>query len=184
MQSLISFLSSETGLAACFSAIATTLTTIGAPLLRGKVNLIWFSPNSTRFALSNPSSPQQPIQIDAGQIVIQNRGRKSAEEVQVVSAPGITPAGYVIIPSVVHKTSAGPNGEWIVEIPFVAPSEAITIQILNGPLINSVRSKGGFGKYVPVVHQRLYPRWMQLVSVSLTVIGILSLFYLLGVIIF
>ena len=56
----------------------------------------------------------------------------------------------------------------------------ITLQVLNGPNIDSVRSEDGAAKAVPVTHQRLFPKWMQFVLASILLFGLLSFFYMIG----
>jgi hypothetical protein len=70
---------------------------------RGNWNEVWDS-----FDTANPF-----IFINSGQIFVQNEGRRSATDVQVTSMPGMPPAGYSIVPSIVHSVENGPQGEWI-----------------------------------------------------------------------
>ena len=176
-------LTSEIWLAAWFSAAATILSVLVAHWLRGRVNLITFSPNSTYFKLEPPENSSDAIHIRSGQIMVQNLGRQAARDVQITSVPGLPPAGYVLIPSIVHTTRSGANNEWIVEIPFIAPKELITLQVLNGPIIDSVRSSGGVARAVPVTHQRLFPRWAQFIFSALMLFGVASFFFLIASII-
>ncbi len=180
MGSLAAFFASDAGFAAAFSAVATLAATILGQAIRGRVRLIWFSPNSTHFTLHSNDAGVQPVHINSGQIIVQNLGRQAAEGVQITSIPGAPPAGYVLIPSLVHETRSGPRGEWIVEIPFISPGEVVTLQVLNGPPIDSVRSAGGSGRLVPVIHQRLYPRWLQASAGGLMFAGVVAIFFALG----
>lgn len=183
MENLVHFFSTDAGFAAAFSAVATIIATFIGQALRGRVRLIWFSPNSTRFQLRAKESPDQITYVNSGQIIVQNSGRQSATNVQITSSPGGAPAGYVLIPSIVHQTHVGPGGEWIVQIPFISSGEVITLQILNGPPIESVRCSQSMGKLVPVSHQRLYPKPFQLTIAFLMLTGIASIFYSIGYII-
>lgn len=177
---MLTFFQSDIGFAAVFSAVATILAVLLSHWLRGRVNLITFSPNSTYFQLHPQQEGAAAVHIRSGQIMVQNLGRQSAKNVRITSVPGPPPAGYVIVPSIVHSTRVGPNNEWIVEIPFVAPKEMITLQVLNGPNIDSVRSEDGAAKAVPVTHQRLFPKWTQFVLASILLFGLLSFFYMIG----
>jgi hypothetical protein len=112
--------------------------------------------------------------------MIQNLGRRSANNVQVVASGGIAPAGYTVVPAIGHSAGMDDNGQWVMEIPFVAPREVITIQILNGPNIDSVRCDEGFAKVVPVIHQRQFPTWFNMLVGVLMLWGLLSLFYVMG----
>jgi hypothetical protein len=175
-----SFLATDAGFAASFSAVSTILAVYLGHLLRGRVNLITFSPNTTFFQLKSEDPKVPTVHVRAGQVVVQNLGRRSAKNVQVTSVPGVPPAGYVVLPSIVHSTRLGPNNEWILEIPFVAPKEVVTIQILNGPNIDSVRCEEGAARIVPVIHQRLFPTWVQALVVFLMLSGLVGIFYLVG----
>jgi len=161
-----------------FSAVATIASVLIAHWLRGKVNLITYSPNTTSFQLKASDTSVQPVTVRSGQVMVQNLGRQSARNVQITSVPGGVPAGYVILPSIVHQSRLGDNNEWIVEIPFIAPKETITLQILNGPNIDSVRSEDGAARVVPVTHQRMFPKWVGVVVVVMMLWGTLSFFYL------
>jgi hypothetical protein len=59
-----------------------------------------------------------------------------------------------------HVIRHGARGEWLVEFPYVGPGETITVQILNGPNIDSVRAAEGPAKVVAVIHQRVFPKWL------------------------
>ena len=145
--------------------------------LSGKPRLIVFSPNSAAFQL-NPTQKGSPaITIRASQVMVQNNGRKSASNVQFVAEPGIQPWQYNVFPAVDHRVRTGARGEWILELDFLGPGENVTVQILNGPQIASVRAKEGPAKAVPVIHQRLYPKWFNVTVLTLTGIGSLTLIY-------
>ena len=60
---------------------------------------------------------------------------------------------------------------------FLGSGENVTVQILNGPLIASVRSKEGAAKAVPVIHQRLFPKWFDVTVLGLTAVGLITLVY-------
>lgn len=178
MTGFIDYISSQEGISALLSAGSTLIAGLGLHVIQGRPKIVWYSPNSTRFSLPNSQDPQQPILINAGQVMVQNLGRKSASDLQITSIPGHPPAGYVLLPNVVHQIETGPQGEWILKVPFINPTEVLTLQILNGPPIDSVRSKDCIAKYVPVVHQRLLPPWLQNMAGILAMIGIFSVFKL------
>lgn len=174
---MIDLIQSESLIAASLSVVAT----LGAVLIRhwltGKVNLISFSPDSTFFEIGVEDVEHPILQVRSGQVMIQNLGRKAAEDVQIIAGARGIPAGYNIVPAVEHSSALTSKGQWLLEIPFIAPKELITIQILNGPNIESIRCRGGAASFVPVIHQRLYPKWLtNLVGVLMT-FGIFSLFY-------
>jgi hypothetical protein len=148
--------------------------------LTGKPRLIVFSPTSTAFQLQSQAGAP-PISVRAGQVVIQNNGRVSATDVQIVAEPGPLPSGYNIIPPIDHSVRTGSRGEWILELGFLGPGENVSVQILNGPQIASVRAREGPAKPVPVVHQRVFPRWVNATVLALTTIGVITVGYALFV---
>lgn len=163
-----------------WTILATALITLGATYLAywltGKPRLIAFSPASTGFELRSPQEGTQPIYIRAGQVVVQNVGRKSAKQVQLTAQPG-TPMGYNVLPNLDHTVRSGARGEWILEFPFLGPRETVTVQILNGPNIDTIRSIDGPAKIVPVIHQRLFPAWFNATALTLTTVGVITLCY-------
>jgi len=159
------------------TALATLTATYLAYWLVGKPRLIVFSPNSTAFELKPSQDGAPPIPIRAGQVVVQNGGRKSASSVQLTAQIGPPPWGYNIVPNVDHIIRTGARGEWMLEFPFLGPGEAVTVQILNGPQIDTVRSLEGPAKFVPVTHQRIFPAWFNRTVVFFTIAGIVAVFY-------
>lgn len=164
-----------------WTVLYTALITFGAAYLgywlTGKPRLIAFSPNSTGFQLRPTQEGGQPVSIKAGQIIVLNNGRLSATNVQFVAEPGPAPWGYNIIPAMDHKTRFGGRGEWILELDFLGPGENVTVQILNGPQIDSIRSREGPARAVPVIHQRLLPRWFNMTVLVLTLVGLITIGY-------
>jgi len=171
------WLISAEGTAAALSVLGTVIAVFVAQWLKGGVKLIVFTPNSTNFKIK-PADPAQPeFIVNSGQIVVQNEGRRSATDVQITSRPGLPPAGYVLIPSIVHTVEQGPQGEWILKVPFLGPKENLAVQLLNGPVIDSVRCAEGAAKYVNVMHQRIYPTWFNVTVVGLMIWGLSSALY-------
>jgi hypothetical protein len=162
---------------ALFTSFVTLSAVWFAYWLAGKPRLIVFSPDSTLFQLDPPQAGSPPMTIRAGQIFLQNSGRKSATEIQIVAEPGIQPWGYNIVPAVDHSVRTGSRGEWILELRFLGPGENVAIQVLNGPQIASVRAKEGAAKAVPVVHQRLFPKWFNRLAVFLMLTGLITMAY-------
>lgn len=145
--------------------------------LTGKPRLVVFSPNSTFFKLDPPDGDGQHLTVQAGQVVVQNNGRKSATRVQFVAEPNGVPWGYNVFPAIDHSVRLGARGEWILELGFLGPGEHVTVQILNGPQIASVRALEGAAKAVPVIHQRLFPRWVQISVAVLMLVGLVTVTY-------
>lgn len=160
-----------------WTALITFGATYSAYWLAGKPRLIAFSPSSTNFQLQPAQAGQQPIFIRAGQVTVQNSGRKSASRVQFTAQLGPEPMGYNIVPNVDHAVRQGTRGEWILELEYLGPGEVVTVQILNGPPIDTVRSQEGPAKVVPVVHQRVFPRWINVTALLLILVGLVTVGY-------
>lgn len=58
------------------------------------------------------------------------------------------------------------------EIPFLGAGETVTVQILNGANIGSIRSEDGPARIVPVMHQRVFPKWFNLTAAALMFVGL------------
>lgn len=158
------------------TSAATLLAAYWGYWLTGKPRLIVFSPNSSWFELRAQTEGQQPTQLKAGQVIVQNNGRKSASNVQLTAQLGIHPWAYSVMPNIDHITRTGSKGEWILEFPYLGPRETVTIQILNGPIIETIRSSEGPAKYVPVNYQRQFPTWFNLSALFFMLVGLISVF--------
>ena len=115
--------------------------------------------------------------------MVQNLGRLPAEDVEIVSEATGEPAGYNVMPAIDFSVGTTSSGRWLVKIPYIAPKEVVTLQILNGANIEQVRCKEGVAKIVPVVHQRVYPAWANLIAGALMIVGVFSIIYWLALLI-
>jgi hypothetical protein len=174
---VLEFIQSDTAVETAVSSLVTLAAIFIAYWLQGRARLIVFSPNSSFFILQPLAQNGQPLHINSGQVVLQNQGRQPAEEVEIIAGQGLPPAGYNIVPQVGHSTHIDPAGRWTVVLPFIAPKEVVTIQILNGPPIDNIRSKSCSVKYVPVMYQRIYPQWFNALATALFVVGVFSTSY-------
>jgi hypothetical protein len=145
--------------------------------LAGKPRLYVYSPNSTGFQLPPVGEGASPVAIRAGQVIVQNAGRKSATKVQIVAQPGWKPWGYTIVPNIDHEVRSGPQDQWMIEVAYLGPRETVTVQILNGPNIDTVRSMEGPAKVVDVIHQRVFPKWINAVVLALMLVGLVTVAY-------
>lgn len=174
---MLELVTTQSGQVALFSGAITLVAVAVRHWLQGSVRLIAFSPSSSLFQFA-PTGPDVPAQtIRSGQIMIQNLGRLPAEDVEIISEATGQPAGYNITPAINFEVGSTSSGRWLVRIPYIAPKEIVTLQILNGANIEQVRCKAGVAKFVPVVHQRLYPAWANVVAGALIIIGLFSIIY-------
>jgi len=63
------------------------------------------------------------------------------------------------------------------EIPYLGPGETVTVQILNGPNIDTVRALEGPAKVVDVIHQRVFPKWLNASVLVLMMVGFVTIAY-------
>ena len=174
---MLEFISSDSGSAALLSGVVTLLAVVIRHWLQGSVRLIAFSPNSSFFQFAPSGSNVSPLTIRSSQIMVQNLGRLPAEDVEIISEAAGKPAGYNIMPAIDFRVGATTSGRWLVKIPYIAPKEVMTLQILNGANIEQIRCKGGVAKFVPIIHQRLYPAWTSWLAGALITIGLFSIIY-------
>ncbi len=181
---VVEFFQSETGVAVSISSLVTLGVALLSHWLKGRVRLIAFSPDSSVFKFDPPAEGGHSVLINSGQVILQNQGRIAAEEVEVIAGPGQAPAGFNIVPRVGHSVYCDASGRWTLSFPFIAPKEAITIQLLNGPPIETIRCKGGAAKYVPVMYQRIFPAWFNVLALMMFFFGVFSTAYWLLILVF
>ncbi len=145
--------------------------------LTGKSRLIVFSPQSTNFVIPPMNENEQTLYFRAGQVIIQNSGRTSATNVQIYAENAFQPVGYSLVPNIDHEIKNGPEGQWMMEIPFLGPGETLNLQILNGPNIATIRSREGIAKLVDVFHQRVFPPWFNYLATALMLVGLITIAY-------
>ncbi len=171
---VLEFFGTPSGQAAILSSLVTLLAVFARHWLQGNVRLIAFSPNSSFFQFAPPTPEAPPFNIRSSQIMVQNLGRLPAEGVEIISEAIGEPAGYNVTPAIDFEVGSTNSGRWLVRIPYIAPKEIVTLQILNGANIEQVRCKGGVAKFVPVIHQRLYPAWANFIAGTLMIVGVFS----------
>lgn len=91
---------------------------------------------------------------------------------------------FVIFPDIQHRIETLPNGSREIVIPTLVPGEQIIVSYLYFPPLTfnqinaGIRSNEGFARPIPVLVQRVYPRWFNLLLIALTFIGLVTLLYL------
>lgn len=135
-----------------------------------KAKLVYWFPHNFLFNLSEPK-----VLLQTNSLTIQNIGRKSAEEIEIIHSH--EPDFFEIHPSVSYE-AVEKNGKHIVTIPFLGSKEFITLQILSYksvPQILTVRSKEGMAQQIPITIQRLFPVWVNYTAVFLMLLGVATL---------
>jgi len=122
-----------------------------------------------------------PINVNTHSVILSNTGRRSATNVRIHHR--VLPA-YNIWPTLVHHVEELEEGSSDIVIPTLVPDEQITISYLYFPPMTAfdinagIKCDQGFARTIPVLLQRVYPRWFNIISVILTLVGIISLLYL------
>ncbi len=156
---------------------------VGAAITKrveGKADLVSFWSHASAFTISNPGQP--PIVIHTHDVVIQNVGKKAANNVRVSHA--VLPDQFNVFPSMPYTVEQLPDGKKDIVIPKLVPGQLVVISYLYYPplLWNEVhagiRSDEGFARQQEMQLQRKYPTWINVVAAVAFLIGCLAVLYL------
>lgn len=154
--------------------IAVITTLIGRIVLsRGKLS----------WGVSHMHFYQMPRLDDGGsfpvrtqQIWFHNPGRNAIEDVEIVL--NWRPQHFEIWDPRLYAVMSLPDGRFAITVPTLAGSESFTLSIIDTfndiPRVVNVRFKGGLGRLIEMIPQRVYPRWTIFCLLALTLIGIVT----------
>jgi hypothetical protein len=131
------------------------------------------------FRTTPPSG--QPIDVHTHTVVLRNVGRRSATNVRLGHM--VLP-DFVIFPDIQHRVETLPNGSREIVIPTLVPGEQVIVSYLYFPPLTfnqinaGIRSNEGFARQIPVLMQRVYPKWFNVIMAALMLIGLVTLLYL------
>ena len=149
--------------------------------LEARPKIVYWQPHYAFFEVPNPK-----VILQTDQINIQNLGRKTAEEVEIIFKK--KPDFFQFTPPIAFGEEETPNREFIIRIPNMGAKEYVILHILSYatiPHVDSIRSKSGPGELIPFQVQRIYPRWFQLLTLSLIFVGFgFTLYWLIRAVIF
>lgn len=120
------------------------------------------------------------ITIFTHTVVLRNAGRRSATNVRVHHK---TLPDFNIWPSIVYHIDSLPDGTKDIVIPNLVPSEQITISYLYFPPLTvdrinaGIKYDQGFANQIPVLLQRQYPKWFNLLVAFIMLIGLIAIVY-------
>src|SRR5690349_4760593 len=155
---------------------------VGAAITKrveGKVDLVSYFGHSSAFTARPPGQP--PFVIHTHDVVIQNVGKKPANNVRVSHA--VLPDQFNVFPSVPYAVEQLPDGKKDIVIPKLVPGQLIVISYLYYPplLWNQVhagiRSDEGFARQQEMQLQRKMPTWLTVLAVAGFLIGCLTVLY-------
>lgn len=168
----------------------TAIATIAAPIIalfvgvwvnrrfEGRPVLISYFGHVAGFQVTPANGP--PFFVHTHQVVLRNAGRQSATNVRLHHA--VLP-NFIIWPTISHRVDVLPNGERDIVIPTLVPGEQITISYLYFPPITvgqvnaGIKCDQGFAHAIPVLLQRQYPRWVNVVAAALMLVGAVAIIY-------
>jgi hypothetical protein len=150
-----------------------------------KSKLVWWSPHN--FLFNVDVVPEQPkVSILTHAITIQNLGRKSAEVIEIIHR--FRPDHFKLQPAFDYEEDYTPDKEHIIRIQSLASKEFFSIEFLSYkslPELVYIRSKDGEAKFIKIQPQRVFPRWLQLLSLFFIFIGFgFSIFWIIKAIYF
>ena len=131
--------------------------------VEGKADLVSFFGHSSAFTVNQPGQP--PFVIHTHDVVIQNVGKKPANNVRVSHA--ILPDQFNVFPSVPYTVEQLPDGKKDIVIPRLVPRQQIVISYLYYPPLMwnqvhaGIRSDEGFARQQEVQLQRKTPTWLK-----------------------
>lgn len=124
----------------------------------------------------------QPLVVHTHSVVLRNAGRRAATNVRLSH---IVLPDFNIWPAVAYHMEDLPAGGRDIVIPTLVPGELITISYLYFPPVTvdqvnaGIKCDQGFAHPIPVLLQRQYPRWFNAIARVLLLMGLISGFYLL-----
>jgi hypothetical protein len=129
----------------------------------------------------HPPGGGAAIGVNTHSVVLRNAGRRAATNVRLHHT--ILP-DFNIWPPVQYQIEELPDGGKDIVIPALVPSESITISYLYFPPVTyaqvnaGIKSDQGFAQQVPVLLQRVYPRWANMLAAAVALIGLITIVYL------
>jgi hypothetical protein len=133
--------------------------------------------------IKGPTEGDPNIHVHTHSIVLRNAGRLPSRNVRVHHA--IMPINVNVFPSTQYTLEKLPDNSTDIVFPTIRPSEEVTVSYLYySPLTynqinDSVKSDDGPAKVLHVIHFAPGPRWLINAIRVLSVIGIVTLLYLL-----
>ena len=126
--------------------------------------------------------PEGPVTVNTHSVVIRNAGRRPATNVKLAH---YCLSEFNIWPLVQYSVEALPQGGSEIIIPVISPGEQLTISYLYfGPTtvedINAgVKCDQGIAKPIPMLLQRQYPNWWNVLVAAIFLVGLVAVIYLL-----
>jgi hypothetical protein len=126
--------------------------------------------------------PSPQILITTRSVLIENNGRAAAEGVEVIHTG--RPQHFQIYPPRQHTETTLPDGHHVIVLGKLAPKERVTLELLavappgqavGLPVTVMVRGDGILSMHVPVGPQRVFPRWLQRILLTVFFVGVITI---------
>ena len=146
----------------------------------------WLEPGSKvafwvphNFVFNMPmANPQPPLAIQTSTLTVQNLGRKTAENVEIIHAT--KPDHFQLHLRRDYAEHLAPDGTHVITVDSLGPKEVLQIQVLSHvkpPVLVGVRSKDGQGKSIQFQVFRVFPRPVILAIRFCMFVGAASILY-------
>ena len=136
--------------------------------LQPKAKIYFWSPH---YFIFNLEKEGVVIQTDA--ITVQNTGRKSAENVEIIMEK--EPDFFQLAPTIPYSTQIQEDGNFVLRIESLGPKEFFTFQLLSyktTPKLLNIRSSSGAGQPMPFQIARAFPKWFYALTGFLLLVGL------------
>lgn len=160
--------------------IAVSLLIVGAFIkylfdnLQPRSRVVVWSPHSFLF-----DNIQAGISIYTQNYTIQNLGRKSAEDIEIVHRT--KPDYFKLQPERLFTEHTTPTGEHIIKIDSLGPKEFFSVEILSYiqiPDLILIRSKDGQVRLIQFLILQIQPRWRRFSFIFFMLMGLGATGYL------
>lgn len=161
--------------------VAALLSLVGGILIRiftPRGKLAWGVSHQHAFYLQHL---QPPTLVYTKELWIQNVGRASVENIEVILAS--PPNHFDIWPQRNFTRTQNPNGNLIITVDSLSRGEYFTLSMFNitldTPPVTNVRWSGGVGQQRPMAPQQVLKPWQRRLGLALVLFGVFSLLYFL-----
>lgn len=141
--------------------------------------LITYYGHISSFTINPPN--QQPTAVHTHTVVLRNAGRKSATNVRLHHR--YLPPEFNVYPAVAYSTEQLPDGSTDIVIPTMVPGKELTVAYLYFPptvytdINRGIESDEGLATEIPVLLQRIYPKWWNVLAGILFIVGLITVGY-------
>ena len=161
--------------------IAAVLAVVVSRHFRERERLIAFYGHIASHALNPVVDGREVTHINTHAVVIRNNGNKTAINVRI--SHNVLP-NIKIYPETDYEVKELPSGGKELILPRITPKKEYTISYLYFPPItydqinSSIESDAGPAKIINVRLQQIFPWWIQFLSISSMILGLIAFIYI------